>query len=68
MGDNSGAGEIWLLRDKLSPMLNIEEHGSIRGVKKVYSQLAGTTIENTPEPKDLYEIEDTLKSYGLFIF
>ncbi|MFZ1290459.1 MAG: ROK family protein [Melioribacteraceae bacterium] len=55
-GDNSGAGEIWLMRDKLSPKLNIEEHGSIRGVKKVYSDLAGITFENTPEPKILYEI------------
>ena len=56
IGDNSGAGEIWLLRDKLSPNLNIEEHGSIRGVKKRYSYLIGLPIEETPEPKDLYEI------------
>lgn len=56
IGDNSGAGEIWLLRDKLSPMLNIEEHGSIRGVKKIYSQITGNSIDNTPEPKELYEI------------
>ncbi len=56
LGDNSGAGEIWLLRDKLSPMLNIEEHASIRGVKKIYSDLVGLSAEDTPEPKDLYEI------------
>jgi glucokinase len=56
IGDNSGAGEIWLLRDKLSPKLNIEEHGSIRGVKKIYSDLTGISLEDTPEPKDLYEI------------
>ncbi len=56
IGDNSGAGEIWLLRDKLSPMLNIEEHGSIRGVKKIYSEIAGILIDETPEPKDLFEI------------
>ncbi|MCB9208889.1 MAG: ROK family protein [Ignavibacteriales bacterium] len=56
IGDNSGAGEIWLLRDKLSPSLNIEEHGSIRGVKKVYSKLVGIPFEETPEPKILFEI------------
>ena len=56
IGDNSGAGEIWLLRDKLSPMLNIEEHGSIRGLKKIYSDIVGLSAEDTPEPKDLYKI------------
>ncbi len=56
IGDNSGAGEIWLLRDKLSPQLNIEEHGSIRGVKKIYANIEGLSIKDTPEPKDLYEI------------
>ncbi len=53
IGDNSGAGEIWLIRDKLSPMLNIEEHGSIRGVKKIYGEIVGLSAENIPEPKDL---------------
>ncbi len=56
VGDNSGAGEIWLLRNKLSPMLNVEEHSSIRGVKRIYSDIAGISAEETPEPKDLYEI------------
>lgn len=56
IGDNSGAGEIWLMRDKLSPKLNIEEHGSIRGVKNVYAAIVGISTEDTPEPKVLYEI------------
>ncbi|MCB0747073.1 MAG: ROK family protein [Ignavibacteriae bacterium] len=56
IGDNSGAGEIWLMRDKLSPKLNIEEHGSIRGVKNVYARIAGIAPEDTPEPKILFEI------------
>ena len=56
LGDNSGAGEIWLLRDKLSPMLNIEEHGSIRAIKRIYSEVAGIAPETSPEPKDIYEI------------
>ena len=56
IGDNSGAGEIWLLRDKLSPMLNIEEHGSIRGVKRIYAEVVGIDLQKTPEPKEIYEI------------
>lgn len=56
MGDNSGAGEIWLLRDKLSPMMNIEEHGSIRAIKRIYAEEADIDPTNSPEPKDIYEI------------
>lgn len=56
VGDNSGAGEIWLLRDKISPNLNVEEHCSIRGVKSVYADTIGIALEETPSPKDLYEI------------
>lgn len=56
IGDNSAAGEIWLMRDKLSPKLNIEEHGSIRGIKKIYADLIGISFEETPEPKVIYEI------------
>lgn len=56
IGDNSGAGEIWLLRDKLSPMLNIEEHGSIRGVKKIYASKVGINPSESPEPKEIYLI------------
>ena len=56
VGDNSGAGEIWLLRDKLAPETNIERHASIRGVKQAYSEIAKVPVEHTPEPKELYEI------------
>ncbi len=56
IGDNSGAGEIWLLRDKLSPLLNIEEHGSIRGVKNIYAEVADIDPKTVPEPKDIYKI------------
>lgn len=51
-----GAGEIWLMRNKLAPHLNIEEHGSIRGVKRVYANLTGISFDETPEPKVLFEI------------
>jgi len=61
-GDNSNAGEIWLLRDKLDQRTNIEEHVSIRGIKKVYSREAGIKIEDSPEPKDIFEICTGLKA------
>lgn len=56
MGDNSSGAEIWLLRDKLNPMQNIEEHASIRGIKRVYAREAGISFEEAPEPKDIFEI------------
>jgi len=62
IGDNSIAGEIWLLRDKLTPSTHIEEHASIRGVKKAFARAAGITFEETPTPKDIYEIASGKKS------
>lgn len=56
IGDNSGAGEVWLLRNKLAPEMNAEEGASIRAVRRVYAEKAGITLEETPEPKDIYEI------------
>lgn len=56
IGDNSIAGEIWLLRDKLCPETHIEEHASIRGVKKVFARESGITFEDAPSPKDIFEI------------
>lgn len=55
-GDNSIAGEIWLLRDKIDPTMNVEEHASIRGVKRAYAREVKLNFEETPEPKDIYEI------------
>lgn len=55
-GDNSIAGEVWLLRDKLAPTMNVEEHASIRGVKRTYAREANMKFEEAPEPKDIYEI------------
>ncbi len=55
-GDNSGAGEIWLLRNKLAPSMNIEEHASIRGVRRSYSREMSINFDDSPTPKDIYEI------------
>jgi glucokinase len=56
LGDNSIAGEIWLMRDKLTPSTNVEYHASIRGIKKTYADEMQIDIKNSPEPKDIYEI------------
>jgi len=50
-GDNSAAGEAWLLRHKLNPGLRAEEGCSIRAVKRVYAEEAGLALADAPEPK-----------------
>lgn len=56
VGDNSMAGEVWLLRNKLDPGMNAEEGACIRAVRRVYAARTGIPFDQTPEPKDLYEI------------
>jgi glucokinase len=56
IGDNSMAGEVWLLRNKLHPEMNAEEGASIRAVRRVYAEKAGIPFEQAPEPKDIFEI------------
>ena len=56
LGDNSVAGEVWLLRNKFHPNMNAEEGACIRAVRRVYSELTGTAFDHVPEPKDLFEI------------
>jgi glucokinase len=54
IGDNSNAGEVWILRDILDPGRNIEESISIRAVQREYVKKTGA--EPAPSPKDIYEI------------
>lgn len=56
IGDNSSAGEVWLLRNKLQPAMNAEEGACIRAVRRVYAEQSGTPFEHAPEPKELFEI------------
>lgn len=56
IGDNSMAGEAWLLRNKLDPSVNAEEACCIRAVRRVYAELAGMAAEKAPEPKVIFEI------------
>lgn len=55
-GDNSLAGEVWLLRNKLQPQTNAEEGASIRAVRRAYAETAGIPLEEVPEPKVLFDI------------
>jgi glucokinase len=55
-GDNSIAGEVWLLRNKLAPTMNAEEGASIRAVRRVYAAKAGIAFEQAPEPKVICDI------------
>ena len=56
LGDNSGAGEVWLLRHKLDAALHAEEGCSIRAVRRVYAEVAGMSLAQAPEPKLIFEI------------
>ncbi len=56
IGDNSMAGEVWLLRNKLAPGMNAEEGASIRAVRRVYAEKAGVPFEQAPEPKVIFDI------------
>jgi glucokinase len=58
VGDNSVAGEIWLMRHKHALDVNAEEGASIRAVRRVYAEKAGLRFEDAPEPKAIYEIAE----------
>jgi glucokinase len=55
-GDNSIAGEAWLLRNRLRPEMNAEEGASIRAVRRVYAENAGIAFDAAPEPKEICAI------------
>ncbi len=55
-GDNICAGEIWITSNRANQNYNSEEGVSIRAVKYFYSDFAKIKMENTPEPKEIYEI------------
>jgi glucokinase len=56
LGDNSIAGEAWLLRNKLHPQMNAEEGACIRAVRRVYAEKANVPFDQSPEPKVIFEI------------
>jgi glucokinase len=56
LGDNSMAGEVWLLRHKLQPQTNAEEGASIRAVRRAFAEVAGIPLDQVPEPKVICDI------------
>ncbi len=56
IGDNSGAGEIWLMRNKVDPSINAEEGASIRAVQRVYAGMTGIPFDKAPTPKEIFEV------------
>jgi len=56
IGDNSIAGEAWLLRNKLDPGINAEEGACIRAVRGVYARCAGIPFDQPPESKAIFDI------------
>ena len=52
-GDNSAAGEIWLLRNKLDRDCFAEEGASIRAVRRAYASCAALPLAAAPEPKEI---------------
>jgi glucokinase len=58
LGDNSAAGEVWLLRHKLDRGRNAEEGASIRAVRRTYAAATGIPFEQAPDPKTVFEIAE----------
>ena len=53
-GDNSAAGEMWLMRNFREPRCIAEEGISIRGVQRLFKELSGE--ESDLSPKEIYEL------------
>jgi glucokinase len=56
IGDNSSAGEVWLLRNKLHPEMNAEEGASIRAVQQAYCDLTHRPVAGAPSPREISTI------------
>ena len=55
-GDNSIAGEVWIMSNSITPSRNAEEEVSIRAVIRNYVEAAGPAGEKGLTPKDIFEI------------
>ena len=55
-GDNSIAGEVWILSNRITPSRNAEEEVSIRAVIRNYMEAADPPVETGLTPKDIFEI------------
>lgn len=55
-GDNSAGGEINRMGNILYPEYSAEESVSIRGIKRVFARESDISMENCPEPFEIYKI------------
>lgn len=74
-GDNSAAGEINRLRNRIFKNFDAEDSVSIRAIKREYASYTGVNYASTPEPADIFRIgmgemkgdrEAALKSFETF--
>ncbi|HBS88346.1 MAG: hypothetical protein A2W91_17485 [Bacteroidetes bacterium GWF2_38_335] len=56
IGDNSNAGEVWLLSSRHQPKRNAEEGVSIRAVQRLYAELSGRPADIMLSPETIYKI------------
>ncbi len=56
IGDNSAAGEVWLMRNRGYGHTFIEESTSIRAVKRVYTKNAAAPVPENITAKDIFLI------------
>lgn len=56
VGDNSAAGQIWMMRHRNDRHAVAEEGVSIRAVRREYAAAAGLALDEVPEPKQIAEI------------
>lgn len=56
IGDNSAAGEVWLLRNALHPHTFMEESVCIRAVQRVYRENTSTRQDEVLSAKQIFEI------------
>ncbi|SMP73962.1 glucokinase [Neorhodopirellula lusitana] len=58
IGDNSNAGEVWLLRNRLHPECFAEEGACIRAIRGSYARITGTSLDDAPTPQEIGSIAE----------
>lgn len=61
-GDNSSGGEGWLLRNRIMPDYNVEEHLSGAGIQRTYAQKAKLSLAEVGMPKNIGDIAKGLSA------
>jgi glucokinase len=56
IGDNSAAGQIWMMRHRDQRQRMAEEGASIRAVRRDYAAAAGVALDQAPDPRQIAEI------------